>query len=99
MLFLKSLSLPLILFSKSEYEEFLNNYKFVLTRRKYYFMMFGTFQKDFSQVATFYGYFPKRQLPNSVLAVARGSFPVLATVLGPLAHPSRGPVALVPQSA
>ena len=40
-------------------------------------------------MATSQGYFPKWQLPKSVLAPALGPQPVLAAVLGPVSHPSR----------
>ena len=41
--------------------------------------MLGNFPKAFSQATASQGYFPKRQLPKSVLT----------TVLGPLAYPIR----------
>ena len=56
-------------------------------------MMLGIFPKDFSQVATSQGYFPKWQLPKGIFP--SGNFPsvqflkrqlpksVLASVLGP----------------
>ena len=56
-------------------------------------MMLGTFPKDFSQVATSQGYFPKWELPKGIFP--SGNFPsvqflkrqlpksVLTSVLGP----------------
>ena len=58
--------------------------------------MLGTFPKDFPQVATSQGYFPKWQIPKCAIsqavtfpAVALGPKPVLAATLGPLDHSSR----------
>ena len=61
--------------------------------------MLGNFPKDFSQVETSQGYFPKWQLPKCAisqaatskvfLAAALGPKPVQDAELGPLANPSR----------
>ena len=45
--------------------------------------MLGTFAKDFSQVATSQGYFPKWQLPKCVISQATLPRPFLAAALGP----------------
>ena len=45
--------------------------------------MLGTFAKDFSQVATSQGYFPKWQLPKCVISQATLPKSVLAAALGP----------------
>ena len=55
--------------------------------------MLGTFPKDFSQVVTSKGCFPKRQLSKCAISQAATSQfrpqPVLVLALDPLAHPSR----------